>query len=75
MDDDGGKTAAGAKTEWPEDTRKSKPFFPITPYLDEDAIKALHGYKYSAEDRQYLYVYFMNPVAKRVASIVPPFIA
>lgn len=31
-----------AKTEYKEDTRKSKPFFPITPYLDDDARKALH---------------------------------
>ena len=43
--------SASGKMDSKEDNRKSKPFWPITPYLNEDAKKSLHAYKYSAEDR------------------------
>ena len=77
IDDNSGKEGgcASGKMDSYEDNRKSKPFLPITPYLDEDAKKALHAYKYSAEDRQYCYIYCFNPLSKKIASLTPSFIA
>ena len=39
------------RSEWKDDHRKSKPVWPITPYMDNASKKALHEYKYAAEDQ------------------------
>ena len=45
------------------------------PYINKTGLKNLNEYKYAGGDRGYAYVYFYNPVATKIVSCLPDYLA
>jgi phosphatidylglycerophosphate synthase len=58
--------------EKPEETRS---IFQLTPYLSETQRRNLHTYKYQGGDTGIIYTYFYNPVAKKLVTYLPVWLA
>ena len=53
-----------------------KPWYCITPYIDTEARKQnLKNHKYSGSDLGLSYIYFYNPVANKLVTCIPEWIA
>ena len=50
---------------------KSKPWYKLTPYMNQEQRENLKIYRYAGGDRGLAYVYFYNPVCSAIVEYLP----